>query len=618
MSRSTLAIVLPLIILTFLPTAAAAGHPWPMFRHDLRHTGRSPYTGPAEPAVQWSFRAGDGIVSSAAVAEDGTVYVGAGWSFFGVADSNLYAFHPDGSLKWAFPAGDGLFSSPAIGPDGTIYIGCLDYNLYAVEDSLTYGRLKWKTDLGVIVYSSPAVGGDGTIYLGSLNFNLHAVNPDGSYKWGFLTGSCVFSSPAIGPLGGIYFGSKGHHIYCLDDAGDEGVERWSVPTGEFYDGHFVDSSPALAPDGTVYVGTDPYGGVIDEITPVPDDFWAVSSTGGLKWTLTFGDGVESSPALAEDGTIYVGSFDRYLYAVRDEGDAGAVAWRFPTRGWIDGSPVVDGAGTIYVGSRDSTLYALNPDGTLRWAFPAGGAIESSPSIGADGILYFGTMAGDFYALGTPGPDVGVADLDLPGLVETNATRVIGCTVGNYRSATQGFEITCSIADGDDEIYRDTVVITDLAGGTTRPVSFAPWTVGPTPGVVLDVTLAVELEGDNNPSNDTIGRPVRAVVSVSGVSGGDGVPVDGRVRLDGNVPNPFNPATTIAFALPRSESVSLRIYDLAGRLVRTLCREEFLEAGEHRRTWNGRDDTGRTVAAGVFLYRLEAGPFVETKRMTLIR
>ena len=135
--RSILTIVVLQIFLISLALTAAAEHPWPMFRHDLQHSGRTPFTGPAAPTVQWDFEANDGIVSSAAIAEDGTVYVGAGWSFFGVADSNLYAFNPDGSLKWSYTAGGGLFSSPAIGPDGTIYIGCLDNYLYAVEDSVT-------------------------------------------------------------------------------------------------------------------------------------------------------------------------------------------------------------------------------------------------------------------------------------------------------------------------------------------------------------------------------------------------------------------------------------------------------------------------------------------------
>ena len=84
------------------------------------------------------------------------------------------------------------------------------------------------------------------------------------------------------------------------------------------------------------------------------------------------------------------------------------------------------------------------------------------------------------------------------------------------------------------------------------------------------------------------------------------------------PNPFNPITTIRFDLPGSETVSLRIFDLSGRLVNTLVDGMQLEPGEHSITWNGLESSGKKVAAGVYFYRLEAGKFRETKSMTLLK
>jgi len=86
----------------------------------------------------------------------------------------------------------------------------------------------------------------------------------------------------------------------------------------------------------------------------------------------------------------------------------------------------------------------------------------------------------------------------------------------------------------------------------------------------------------------------------------------------NVPNPFNPVTTIAFDLPRPATVTLRVYDLSGRLVRSLVDGEVMEAGRREMAWRGRDDGGRSVAAGVYLYRLEANGYTETKRMVLVK
>ncbi|MGH2571085.1 MAG: FlgD immunoglobulin-like domain containing protein, partial [bacterium] len=90
----------------------------------------------------------------------------------------------------------------------------------------------------------------------------------------------------------------------------------------------------------------------------------------------------------------------------------------------------------------------------------------------------------------------------------------------------------------------------------------------------------------------------------------------------NAPNPFRPSTSIAFGIPDAGNVHLRIFDTAGRLVRTLV-DEPRAAGRWAEPWDGRDAAGRPVAAGVYLYRLEAsgegGRSVdETRKMTLLR
>jgi hypothetical protein len=85
----------------------------------------------------------------------------------------------------------------------------------------------------------------------------------------------------------------------------------------------------------------------------------------------------------------------------------------------------------------------------------------------------------------------------------------------------------------------------------------------------------------------------------------------------NVPNPFNPSTTVRFGLPVPSEVSLRIYDTAGRLVRSLV-EGHHEAGHHEAFWNGLDGAGRPVASGVYFYRLATSAFTEEKKMVLLR
>jgi len=88
-------------------------------------------------------------------------------------------------------------------------------------------------------------------------------------------------------------------------------------------------------------------------------------------------------------------------------------------------------------------------------------------------------------------------------------------------------------------------------------------------------------------------------------------------LHQNVPNPFNPSTTLSFEMVVPGHARLKVYDAAGRLVTTLV-DEYREAGGYDVIWDGRDDDGRMSSAGVYLYRLEAGNEAETMRMVLIK
>jgi len=92
----------------------------------------------------------------------------------------------------------------------------------------------------------------------------------------------------------------------------------------------------------------------------------------------------------------------------------------------------------------------------------------------------------------------------------------------------------------------------------------------------------------------------------------------RFALHGNVPNPFNPMTVIKYDLPVATRVSLKIFDISGRLVAVLKNNAFEAAGRHEVVWRGRDRAGQQVAAGVYFYRMEGGTFNQTQRMVLVK
>ncbi|MGE5401604.1 MAG: T9SS type A sorting domain-containing protein [Ignavibacteriales bacterium] len=89
------------------------------------------------------------------------------------------------------------------------------------------------------------------------------------------------------------------------------------------------------------------------------------------------------------------------------------------------------------------------------------------------------------------------------------------------------------------------------------------------------------------------------------------------KLMQNRPNPFNPETAIKFQIPVKSFVSIRIYDLLGKEVMTLLNEEK-PSGSHIVYWNGKNNNGVTVPSGMYLYRLSAGNFVETKKMNFVK
>ena len=85
----------------------------------------------------------------------------------------------------------------------------------------------------------------------------------------------------------------------------------------------------------------------------------------------------------------------------------------------------------------------------------------------------------------------------------------------------------------------------------------------------------------------------------------------------NVPNPYNPSTTLRFDLPARGAAELSIYDASGRLVRTLV-HAALDAGPHSYVWDGRDAAGRVTASGVYLYRLTTADGQQARKMVLVR
>ncbi len=372
------------IILIAIPTLARAQPAtsvWPMFHHDLRHTGLSTVDTSANPgSLKWVFNEsiGTAFISSPAIGTDGTIY-------FGSQNHKFYALNPDGKRKWAFEANSIVDSSPAVALDGTIYAADENATLYALKPN---GKKKWTYESNGTVIYTPTIGPDGTIYVGTA-LTLDALTDNGTYgstKWSFRLGDDPLTAPAIGADGTIYVGCADNNLYAINP---DGTLKWKFATGDR-----VNSSPAIGADGTIYFGSDDF------------NLYAVTDGGQgtvtEKWAFTTGAKVESSPAIGADGTIYFGSYDFNLYALTD-GGRGIVTekWAFAAGLITFTAPAISADGTIYACTDSGVLYAVNPDGSQKWAFTAGGPLgSSSPVIGPDGTIYVGGETSKLYAVGT--------------------------------------------------------------------------------------------------------------------------------------------------------------------------------------------------------------------------
>jgi outer membrane protein assembly factor BamB len=257
---------------------------WPMFHHDLTHTGHSNSTAPATNRTSWIYTTGGLVESSPAVA-DGVVYVGSD-------NDNVYALNATTGKKiWNYTTGNPVVSSPAVA-DGVVYVGSDDTNVYALN--ATTSTQVWNYTTGNPVESSPAVA-DGVVYVGSDDGYVYALNATtGAQVWYRTGGGLVGSSPAVAD-GIVYVGSGvDDKVYALNAT--TGTKVWSYTTGSP-----VESSPAVA-DGKVFVGS------------CNNYVYALNATTGKQvWNYTTSDWVWSSPAVV-DGVVYVGSNDGKVYA----------------------------------------------------------------------------------------------------------------------------------------------------------------------------------------------------------------------------------------------------------------------------------------------------------------
>lgn len=359
--------------------------PWPGFGHDAQHTGSAPVRGPLQGTIRWKRRLEGPVVPGPAISRDGIVYAA---SNGGV----LHALDPrDGRDRWTYDGGGSSGSDvstvPLVLRDQSILWPGPGRTLFLLgADGKLRSRLKLRaTPL------SPALGTGGRIYVTDRAGGLTALSVRRGklhVRWRRSLGEGVsYASTTIAPDGTIY-GAVEDDLVAVGDRGSRGEVRWRFRTDQV-----VTTTPAVAPDGTVVVGTDgsfQYG---------------VTAGGKERWRTPRNAFTYSPVAVTKAGVAYYGDHRGALNVVRasDGTELARHVGKAQTKARGDvgvwTAPVVDGRGNSYFGTRAGHVYGFSANGARLFDIDTGATVDSYPALGADGTLYIGSESGDFYAIG---------------------------------------------------------------------------------------------------------------------------------------------------------------------------------------------------------------------------
>jgi hypothetical protein len=516
------------------------------------------------------------------------------------------------------------------------------------------------------IFSSPGIvdaDGDGQseLYVGSQDFGFHAWKHDGDDIPGFpvLTNGPIWGTPGFGDVNKdgdeeIFFASLDSKFYAVHH--DSTPVYGSTPDFFLFDDlQGARGSVAIADvdhdaqleiiigtdwgrlfafdhDGTAMNGSNP---LLFSVSPL--------GTNSRIWgTIAVGD-------IDNDGTREIGfcSWNDSLYVIEPDG---TLEPGFPKGGTLNyrSGPVfadldADGTKEVIAGNDDGRLYAYNHDGSN---YATGGILATMPldirsvpavaNIDGDPQLeiFVTCMDGNLYGfqhdgVGILNPNGLFVDIEptasgfsaSPIVVDVDGDSDMEILVGHRNGNFYGFHhdgtgIVGMPIPTANEIYS-TAAAGDLDGDGFIDVAFASYdgsvNVIDFPGPSTPAAYEWPTYAGNNYRTSTYGEPGPWQTGVDLEASGTRL----AFALLQNSPNPFLAGTSIGYVVPEDGRVTLRIYDVSGRLVRTLV-HGTVPAGRNTAVWDGRDGDGQRLASGVYFYRLETADRSLTKKSLLLR
>ncbi len=278
---------------------------------------------------------------------------------------------------------------------------------------------------------------------------------------------------------------------------------------------------------------------------------------------------------------------------------------FDNDGRLDLYLVRSGQANVLFQNKGGGSFVVRNTGTVENAGSAGGAAFGDADQDGDSDLFVVNVNGigggqpDAYYLNEFGNERSWLEIDLKG----SASNRYG--VGAKVFVTEGGVTQMREVGGESGRRSQNSLTADFGLGTIRVVDAirVEWPSGGVQ-VIANVETGQRITITENAS--TGAESARAAQEAGAAA----------LRLHPNVPNPFRAATTIEFELPAAGRAELRVYDVAGRMVRTLDREAA-SAGTHRADWDGRDEAGQPVAPGIYFYELRAAGESATRKMVRV-
>jgi hypothetical protein len=247
--------------------------------------------------------------------------------------------------------------------------------------------------------------------------------------------------------------------------------------------------------------------------------------------------------------------------------------------------------------------------TAGIAISLAGDDQLAPALGYDGanyMVFWQDNRGETYDVYAARVECSGAVLDPGGLTDVLVASVTanveaGCVAVSWQTTSEVPASSFSVERADSR--EGTFAVLGSAVLTSDALSFSVTDCSVTPGGTF--WYRVVLEGDSG-AREVYG-PIEVAV--------DAAP-SAYMAYDA-YPNPFNPSCTMRYDLPEGATVSLRVFDVSGTLVRTLV-EGWRGPGVHNETWDGRADDGSSLASGIYFYSIKAGELEATKKMLLLR